>query len=74
MNGLDWRNLWDLALIEQERQNAHLERERIRREAGVASAGVLAPLLRTVGSALIVAGQRLAGEPAQVPVQQAHVA
>ncbi len=64
MNGLNWRALWDLEMIERERREARLERQRVKHEAGVMPARILAPLCLRLGEALIATGQRLASEPA----------
>lgn len=65
MNGLDWRNLWDLSVIEREWRDAQLERRRLVREADIAPARVVARACQAAGAILVVAGQWLADEPAR---------
>lgn len=63
MNDLDWRNLWDLAVIEQEQRDDRLEHERVLRDAGIAPAGTTTRFAHTLGGWLVAAGQRLGAEP-----------
>lgn len=63
MNDLDWRNLWDLAVIEQEQRDDRLERERVLRDAGILPERATTRFAHTIGDWLVASGQRLGAEP-----------